>query len=187
MFGNKIRLLKGSLCICFLCLYIFQSLLPQFADFVTMAFKAPPERIAAVRGALTCIGKEQKGFRAGGSTTLYIKIALGSIAPWPWRQPCLKEPPVSLGKGRSWLTWRGRGVQQERVPSASPPAASCKFGMMCYQLTALHSTAAGWCVLSGHLKLRTGRDCYRWMQHPFTGVCMLAASWRRFDTKGTEK
>lgn len=85
VFGSKIRLLKGSLCICFLCLYIFQSLLPQFADFVTMAFKAPLERTAAVREALTCIAEEQKGFRAGGSATLYIKIAPGSIAPW---QPC---------------------------------------------------------------------------------------------------
>lgn len=112
VFGSKIRLLQGSLCICFLCLSIFQSLSPQFADFVMMAFKAAPERTAAVRGTLTRIGKEQKGFRAGGSTTLYIKIASGSVAPWPWRWPCRKEPSVSLSKGRSWLTRRGRGVQE---------------------------------------------------------------------------
>lgn len=137
VFGSKIRLLQSSLCLCFICLCIVQSLLPQFADLVMMAFKAPPERMVAARGARTFIGKEQKGFRAGGSATLYIKIAPGSIAPQPWRQPCSKEPPVSLSTGRLWLTRRGRGVQQGRVPSLPPHAASCTSGLMCYQLTVL--------------------------------------------------
>lgn len=100
VFGSKVRLSQSSPCSCFLCLCVWQSLLPQFADFVTMAFKPPPERTAAVRGALTCIGREEKCFKAGGSAAFYIKIAPGSIAPWPWGQPGPREPPASPGNSR---------------------------------------------------------------------------------------
>lgn len=79
VFGSKVRLLQSSPCICFLRLCVWQSLLPQFADFVTMAFQLPPERTAAATAALTCIGREEKCFKAGGSAAFYIKPAPGAL------------------------------------------------------------------------------------------------------------
>lgn len=79
VFGSKVRLFQSSLCIRFLCLCVWQSLLPQFADFVTMAFQLPPERTAAATGALTCVGREEKCFKAEGNAAFSTKTAPGAL------------------------------------------------------------------------------------------------------------
>lgn len=133
VFGSKVRLLQSSPCICFLCLCVWHSLLPQFADFVTMAFKLPLERTAAVRGALTCVGREEKCFKTGGSAAFYTKIAPGSFAPWPWTQPCPKEPPGSPGNSRE------RGDSGDKCPCC-PSSTS---GLVCPQFDAVPNGPGG--------------------------------------------
>lgn len=117
--GSKIRLLQGSLGICFLCLYIFQSLLPPFADFVAVASASSSERMAAVRGAFTCIGKQQKALGAGGSTTLYIKQHMGALPHGHGESSAPRSPQAKADHGSARDT---EAHSRDKCPSWSHAA-----------------------------------------------------------------